>query len=203
MKVSWTTVFGMVAAVAFGATFGPRDSVTHHVTQVDTVAPAEFYRAVTELAIEKEGLRARLEGRESRRPSVVVRTDTVVTPPDTVYDALRVTAAGTLTTSSLIRVAPDSVTPELAQGIPIGDCDEGLYVANGEVVCDRARFGHLHVLANVSLSAKQAEITFAPEVSARSGAYWEPSYRSPWRVSLTYGIDQRLEIGVSRGVKIF
>lgn len=189
---SASNVVAVLAALGVGVTFGPDDSPPPVPPQVDSVAPQRLVEEVRGLRLENDGLRARLESREARQPRTIVRTDTVYQrlPPDTVYEALRV-EGGRLSTGLLFR--RDSVwVPELHRNIDVSDCDEGWSMAAGEVVCDRARFGHLFL---------GGELALRPWV----GVWWEPSYRSAWSVHVGYTgrQDQPWTLGVRGGWQVF
>lgn len=183
--------FGWAVALAFvffvGRAVGESgDPVV--VTEVDTVTVERYGALVEELRLERDGLRARLEGIEARPPRVITRVDTLVPAPDTVVRFLSVDPRGRLSVEFL--TARDSLyAPELQRGIDVSDCDEGYTVQDGTVLCDRARFGHLYLGPRVSLD---------PALFAR----WVPSYRSPWEFGVVRYRDRWGFYG-QRSVQIF
>lgn len=169
------------------------------VTRIDSVPPAAYRARLAELAIDRDGLRARLEGIESRPPEVIVRTDTLIAPPDTVVRYVTVNSRGRLT-YELLGQREDTTAlyaPELHEGVNVSDCDEGWQIQNGDVVCDPTRLGHLYVVAGVG------------RYDALAGLEWEPSYRSLWEFSagraFTYNRDagDRWEVRIRRRVKLW
>ena len=185
------TVAVLVALAVFvGKAWGGAGRTVEVVTRVDTVAPADYQDQLRAFYLERDGLRARLDGIESREPTVIVITDTVIQPPDTIYSFINVDDGGDLTLEVLTPAVntPGMVTPSLYTGIDISDCDEGWQVRAGAVLCNRARLGHLWV---------------GPELSRSPGfaAWWRPSYRSPWEASVAW--DGACDFRVRRGVKIW
>ena len=212
-RPSLSNVLWGVAFVALGATFAPaRDRVaTFEVTRIVRLPAGQFGDSVADLPLEADGLRARLAGREERYPQTILVTDTLVLPPDTVIQVLRVNSEGNLTTGLLI--VQDSAetelrAPEIHRDIPVGDCDDGWSWSAGQVVCDRSRFGHLSAFVDIRLAAdvrllsspqEPAPAAFVPAI----GAYWERSFRSPWRASVSLDSQGRVALGVTRGFQLF
>lgn len=143
-------------------------------TVVREVTPPEYAETVEALRLDREGLLARIRGLEARRPDTVLVVDTVYLPA-IAHGTARIDRSGRLTVEVLrLQPAADSVDaayrPELHQGIDVADCDDGFTLQDGEVVCDRARLGHLYALGGVGVRASFA------------GLAWEPSYRSLWEI---------------------
>ena len=179
-------VVAALVLLFFGKAWGERRE-PEVVTRVDSVTPARYAETLAGMRLENDGLRARLRGIESRPPRVIVRTDTVVAPPDTVYRFVNVDSRGSLSVEVLHRA--DSVyVPELHTGSDISDCDDGWQIRDGEVLCDKARLGHLYVGPWLSTHPALA-------------VWWTPSYRSPWEASISYS--GKWEIGVRRGLRLW
>lgn len=153
-------------------------------TFVDTVAPAALLAAVEHGALENAGLKAKLKGYETRKPLTVIRTDTVVTPPDTVLQLVNVMGEA-LTIAPLIK-ADSAWRPELHR-YDLSKCDDGWSWKSGSLICDRARFGHLSIYGEASAEANP----FGPPLPAaavQAGLAWQACYRCGTRISL--GTDQ-------------
>ncbi len=162
--------------------------VTKTVTQIIEVTPQELLDERLHLRQTATGLRARIRGLETRVPVVVLRTDTIISPPDTVFETVVLSAAGTLTISTLnLR----EQTAEVQQDIPVGDCDDGFVIQASGVICNKALLGHLYLFGSASSQYGIA------------GAYWEPSYRSTFRISAGYTTDARIELRVTKALRIF
>lgn len=183
---------------------GIPEAITNTVIQ--TVAPAEYTAILEDYALPEGGLRGFIEGIEERNPAVIIRTDTLVPPPDTVIRFLSVGDDGNLTveilTDTIIQVDTLAQTdtlyvPQVRTGINVADCDEGFTVQAGQVLCNRARLGHLYLGPSASLK--------------NAGAFllWEPSYRSLWRFEAGYVFPYERDLGdhfdvrVSRFIRIF
>ena len=187
MKVSWTNVAAVIAAVAITASLVEPEVVTIRDVITDTVivSPATFAAEERQLAPKGAPI----------APRVIVRTDTLVSPPDTVVQILRIDAAGGVAVSTLVQ--EDSLwTPELHYFQPPRNCDDGLGWSNGSIICDTARFGHLHTF--VELYGVYPSLSLQPKL----GIYWEPSYRSVWRVGGGISTNGAF-VGVSRGYRLF
>lgn len=168
-------------------------------TIYETVLPREFQAILRSYVIDTHGLRARLEGVEELAPDTVIMTDTLVAPPDTVIRFATVDFG-----SGVIRTAPlfrrDSLySPEL-RTTSFGDCDEGLSIEGGRIVCDPAVLGHLAVGIAVGATRRWQD----PLVEPFAGAIlrWTPSYRSPWAFSLMTDLDRTTLFGV-RYIELF
>lgn len=184
-------VVALILLFAGYATGQSRYGPTQIVTVRDTLASQLYAREVQRHRIAVEGWRARLEAVESRPPERIVITDTVIPAPDTVFSFVSV-RDGRVTSEALIRIGADSLDlrmPELNVGSDISDCDEGFEVSANGVVCDRAALGHLWVGPVLSME---------PMLSA----WWRPSYRSPWEVSVGF-TGTEWQFGLRRGWKLF
>lgn len=198
-SVQLLTVVVLVALAVFvGKAWGGAGRSGDVVTRVDTVAPADYQDQLRAFYMERDGLRARLEGIENRAPEVIVITDTVITPPDTVYSFVNVDSRGDLTMEVLAvtesgSVVPDSTPiryrPALHTGIDISDCDDGWQIRGGAVTCNRARLGHLWI---------GPELSRSPSFSL----WWKPNLRSPWEIAALYN-GNGWDFNVRRGVKIW
>lgn len=172
--------------LALGRSSAPSPQVV--APKTDTVPPAAMVASLEALRITNGGLMDRIRAHEARGPEIIVRTDTVVTPPDTVFRILNIDAAGRMAYGVLVR--RDSLwAPEIHAGIDVSDCDHGLSVEGGLVVCDRARLGH-------------AELRFTLGTETAIGLGWTPSFRSTWDVFVGY--DGRGFVAqVSKGLRLF
>lgn len=177
-----------VIAFMFGRDTAPKPTV---LTRIDTVIPQAFQDALRDARLQVGDLRSRLEGVRPLTPVTVLRTDTVVTPPDTVVQFFRI-SEGRITVAPLMR--RDSVwVPELIT-YQIGNCDESLSFQDGQLICDPARLGHLWLGLGVDAGTSGVYPTLA--------ALWKPSYRSPWFVAVqTTGV--RHSLWVQRSIRIF
>lgn len=196
------TVLVLVALAVFvGRAWGGAGKSGDVITRVDTVAPADYQDQLRAFYMERDGLRARLEGIESRAPEVIVITDTVVTAPDTVYSFVNVDSRGELSIEVLTRaddatevgsMLPDSTPiryrPSLYTGIDISDCDDGFQLRAGEVLCNRSRLGHAWV---------GPELSRSPSVSL----WWKPNYRSPWEAGVSFSGSWNFSI--RRGIQVW
>lgn len=185
MKPLSVVVLALVVFFVARATAAPGEPTI--VTRVDTVTPPEYTETVERLHLENDGLRARIEGLRNVEPTVIVRTDTLVSPPDTVIRFVAVDSRGSLSVDFL--TSRDTLyAPELHRGIDVSACDEGWTIQSGEVICDRAQLGHLYVGPWLSRDPSLA-------------LWWEPSFRSPWEAFVRFG--GTWDFGVRRGVRIF
>ena len=176
----------LIAVAAIYRDFTNVRTITNTVTEF--VTPQDLLDERNDLRQSASGLRARIRGLENRVPVVVHRTDTILVPPDTVFETVVLSAAGTLTLSTLnLR----NQTAEVQQGIPVADCDDGFVIQASGVICNKARLGHLYLFGSASSTLGSA------------GAYWTPAYRSTLRISAGYTTDQRIELRVTKGLKIF
>jgi hypothetical protein len=203
MKWQSKAVVGVAIVLSASAGWALKPGVVKTIrdTVIVELPPTELLDEIEDLAIENRGIRARLEARELRAPSVIYTTDTVVPPPDTVIVSFRVDAGGVATLAPLIR--RDSLyAPEIWSGINLSDCDEGFSIVNGNVVCDRARLGHveafLRLTGGAGLSGDSGDV-----FGASGGLQWTPSYRSGWAVQLGIDVTGRVYFGLQRGIRIF
>lgn len=205
MKWQSKAILAVALILAASAGWALRPDVVRTIrdTVIVELPPTELLDRVEALRIENEGIRARLEAREERPPSVILRSDTVISPPDTVFAGLHVDAGGRATLAPLI-LETDSVAyrPEVWQGIDVSDCDEGFSIVGGEIICDRARLGHLYGF--LGLSGGQPLLGDSRDVfDATVGLLWRPSYRSGWAVEVAADVTGRVYVGVRREIRIF
>lgn len=171
-----------VFLLATGWQVGARAGEPVTLVVQDTVALEELERRLEAQRIRGDGLMAALENRQARGPDTVWVTDTLVSPPDTVFEFIRLNERGNLTASRYTRdgelYAPQVTTYN------VSDCDEGFQLEGGTVICDKARFGHLYLLTALSSSY------------AGAGLRWTPGYKSRWALEAMYrqGRDE-LELG--------
>ncbi len=178
-------LFFVFVGMAFAWAVNPRVVVPVE----SSVTPAQIAELTARWRMRTDGLRARLEGVQVLKPDTVYVTDTLVTPPDTVYSFVSV-RDGVVRTVALLPSPIDSLRTPVATVSRFGDCDDGLEVSESGVVCDPARLGHL----------------WAGPVLSRSPAlsvWWRPSYRSPWEASLEWIGGDRWDLRVRRGLRIF
>ena len=194
MKVSITNVVVAVVCIWVGVYFGGSPTERVIVTHVDTVPYSAFRDSLKAERLEADGLRAKLAGHARVVPVYIFRTDTLVTPPDTVVQLIRVEGE-TLLLAPLIQTSDSLWAPELHR-FDIGACDSGWSWAAGELVCDRARLGHLSPF--VSASA-----LYPLGATASVGVAWTPGYRSGWRLSLETDPVGRIALGVTRSWTLF
>lgn len=161
-------------------------------TVYDTLALGAYQTRVGELTLERDGLKARLEGVREVQPDTVFVVDTLVTPPDTVLRFVNVDRRGRLAVETYAR-DPGSegsfYRPSLATGLDVSRCDEGWQIKDGEVLCDPAKLGHLWLGLNVGSDIY-------------AGAWWRPSYRSAWEV-FAGRTEDRWVFGARRGWQVF
>ena len=199
-------LIGVALVLSASAGWALRPDVVETITDTVIVElpPTELLDRIDELQIENEGIRARLEGRELRAPSVIYKTDTVVGSPDTVFAALRIDAGGVATIAPLI-LGSDSIPgyrPEIWTGIDLSDCDDGLSVTGGTIVCDKARLGHLE--AFLRLTGGHPLLPGTSDIfQASTGLLWTPSFRSTWAVEVAIDITGRVYLGLQKSVRIF
>ena len=192
--VSVSTVLAVVGALWIGSYLAP-DQPPIYETRVDTVAPAALLDSVRALRLESSGLRAMLAGRGEVQPRTILRTDTLVTPPDTVLQIVAMDGNGNLTLAPLIRA--DSLWAPEIHRFDVGNCDDGWSWASGQLVCDKARLGHLSPF--VSAGVRSSVVRFTPDPLLSAGLEWTPSYRSAWRASV--GMDQTGRVSLALNLK--
>ena len=199
MKWQSKVVVGVAILLAASAGWALKPSA---VVVQDTVRvelpPTELLDRIDALQIESGGWRARFEGREERPPSVIY---TVRPPPDTVFAAVRVGAGGWATLAPFIR-ADSLYTPEIWEGIDLSDCDEGFSISGGDIVCDKARLGHVQAFLRLTGGYTLPGAPTSP-VGAATGLEWAPSYRSTWGVEVAIDVTGRVYVGLQKGLRIF
>lgn len=148
-------------------------------------------------------MRAELAGRQRVRPDTIVVYDTIVVQ-DTVYLALSMDNNGQL--ELVTGVAVDSAvgfTPT-REVYGLQDCDDGFTLVPGSMpVCNEARAGHLWLGLYVGGTVDSLVVAM-PGMWLGPSASWQPSYRNPWRVQMTYDVlNKRMYVGVARGMWVF
>lgn len=173
-------------------------------TLTDTVeiAPAALLRRVADLQLEADGLRSRLAGRERRAPRVIMRTDTVITAPDTVYAPFAV-RSGELHVPLLI----DTLGGRRIElhTTDVADCDDGYSIGPAGVVCDRARFGHIDLYgsARIGVPLTMPLGLEGAGLVGELGLGWEPSFRSTLRLELAATTRGVAVIRLRKGWRLF
>lgn len=158
----------------------PPPAVVGRTDTVEVPSPA-LLAMIDDLELERDGLRARLEGVEERPPPVVVRSDTVLAEcPAAVITAGRTDRGGILQLGRLDQV-PGGWSPTLERGIDLSDCDEGWSIGPGGVICDRARLGHLELYGAAAVAYPLAPGSDAGVVG-EAGLSWSPAFRSTLRL---------------------
>lgn len=174
------------------------------VGQTDTVEipSTALLDLIDDLELERDGLRARLEGVEERPPRMVVRSDTVLAEcPAAVITAGRTDRGGILQLGRLDQV-PGGWSPTLERGVDLSDCDEGWSIGPGGVSCDPARAGHL-VLYGAAAAAYPLVPGSDAGVVGEAGVSWEPSFRSTFRVDLYATTRGTAELRIRKGWRLF
>lgn len=177
----------LLSAAVLRACDGDPLPVSPTFVQVDTAAAAAWRarsvvleRELGEATGHVNRLRRRLEGVERRSPRTITVYDTVVDlRRDTVILTVQADAGGQLT---LDVATPDSGghRPETHRGASLADCDEGWSIRGKDVICDRARLGHLRLFARAGVAMAYPELAGAPRLEL--GARWVPNYRSGWAI---------------------
>ena len=155
------------------------------VTEIREVTPQSIQDTIEDMRLKNDGLLARIRGIESRPPRVILRTDTIVTPPDTVYSFVDV-RDGQLTFDLFT-----NNTHELQQGINVADCDDGFQISAGEVSCNRARLGHLWLAGELAYPYSSV------------GLEWRRSFRSSMDIYVGISTKGSLVLRVRSGVRVF
>lgn len=198
LKFSVTNVAVVVIALFIGRCTADLPSMPV-ITVRDTVAPAALLDSISRMAIEVDGLKAKLHDRKPLAPERIVITDTLVTPPDTVLQLVALDRRGTLSLAPLIH--RDSLwAPEIHQ-FDVSGCDDGFSWAAGELVCDRARFGHLSAYAALGAGTPVTGMSFS--TSAALGVAWKRSDKSAWTMGLEIDAAGRAQLEVVRDLKIW
>jgi len=168
--------------------------------RTDTVPPARLLEQVEALKLDNLGLTQRLQGWEVRPPRVVVRADTVVLPPDTVFlPLLRASARGLLTIPVLVSDSVPYYRPEVWRGFDVSDCDNGWVIQGGDLLCNRPRLGHLSFGFDSNLTYQSDGV----QLVGAAGLYWRPTYRSGWNAYLTVSTDTRGSFGLRKAWEFF
>lgn len=171
---------------------------------VRTVTAAELLARMGGLQLDAGGIRRTLEGKVDRQPAAITRADTLLeAPPETVFVAVRVDAAGDAFVGQL-REVDGGWQPELLEAIPLGDCDDGWSIGPDGAVCDRARLGHLtaFVGAGAAYPIVAASIP-RTRPTGRVGLRWAPSYRSLWMAELAATTEGEIRMEISRGIRLW
>lgn len=168
--------------LAIGWQVGARAVEPVTVIVQDTVALSELERRLDAQRIRGDGLVAAMENRQVLAPDTIWVTDTLVSPPDTVFEFIRVNERGNLT-ASRFTIEGELYAPQITT-YNVSDCDEGFQLEGGTVICDKARWGHLYLLSSIS------------PAYASAGLRWTPGYKSKWALEAMYrhGRDE-LELG--------
>lgn len=206
MKWQSKVVLAVALVLAVAAGWALKPGVVRTINMVETIdlPPTDFASLWLEGQREIGTLRGRIEGLQSRPPSVIQRTDTLFAPPEVCVAGIDVDAGG-VATLPLLYLDSDSLAyrPERHVGIDISNCDDGFSVTDGEVICDPARLGHLYLGVRLDAVYPIGLERESSPFSAGAGAYWRPSYRSKWEIGAWLETDQRLRIGLRRGIQIF
>lgn len=198
-RVSLTNIAVAIGFLLVGIYASPaREPVT--VTRTDTIPPAAMVNEVQNLRLANHGLRAKLAGQEAVVPSTITVTDTLVTPPDTVLQLVRVEDQ-TLTLAPLIK--GDSLWAPEIHRFDIAGCDDGFSWNAGELVCDRARLGHLALYAEAGVAGHPFSPIPNLAYQAAVGVQWTPSFRSGWRVSTALAMDGRATLTIRKGWSVW
>jgi len=178
--------WALLAAAFVAIALLSRDSDPPSVpeTVVRQVVPEEYQAILRTALIDNHGLRARLAGITEIEPDTVFMTDTLVAPPDTVIRTVTI-RDGVIRWAPLFRA--DSLYVPEVRVASFGDCDDGLEIRGGRVICDPAVLGHLSLVAQLGATRDWLDPLVVP--MARAGLHWTPSYRSPWGVYVVAGTD--------------
>jgi hypothetical protein len=182
-------LFRVLIALLFwlaGYHVASRRPISQPSTTVSTYGVLQLSERLERERARVTGLRAQLEGLESRAPDTLYIVDTIVMPPDTVFETVTV-RDGTLVSSWITRLE-EGWSPRISV-YTVRGCDEGYSLTGGTVVCDRARAGHLY--ATAELESGRATL----------GLAWTRSNDSPWY--FTFGYDGGWRVGVLYRKKIF
>ncbi len=206
--VCWL-VLGALIASFLVTRCDPGPPLTPSMVRVDTVE-AEHWRQrsieparqVDPAAGRFEQLKRTLEGIQARGPTTLTVYDTIIdVRTDTVILALSVDESGTLTLDTAVPDSHGLHRPQTGRGAQLGDCDEGWAIRGTQVICDRARLGHLRLLARAGL---RSDITTpAPLPTLAIGARWTPSYRSRWAIEARVTEQLAGELTIERHFQIW
>jgi hypothetical protein len=165
---------------------------------------AERYeREVSETRSLLGQLKRDLAGMERRTPTRITVYDTIISVErDTVILFASVDSKGVLTIDAGV---PDATghRPVSATGIITSDCDDGWLLRGTTVICNRARMGHLSIIARAGVAADQLAMPPVVVPVAEGGLRWTPSYRSQWAVELVSDVNGRAALRIERGLRLF
>lgn len=187
--------------------------------QVDTAAGDAFAAELAEareqietVRGERDGLRGRVATLQARVRGLEERTAEHITVYDTMIDVRTVPVGlqssidrrGQLTVLVAVPTAGGH-QPEQRERIDVADCDDGLTIVGADVICDRARLGHMSVYVSAGASAPFSSLQERAQLRPHAdiGVHWQPSFRSTWSVRLAAGTDGRVEVDVRRGIRIW
>lgn len=191
-SVSAAALIVVAGLIAAAYALGRASAEPERVIVPDTVrvTPPELERRIEALEIERDGLRARLEGVYRTGPHTVVVTDTVYRelPAARCVVAARADGDGRVDVGRFDAV-PSGWTGTIDRQVDLGRCDDGWSIGPRGYTCDPARLGHLRLLLRGTAATSG--------LLGEAGLAWEPSYRSGTRLSLTYGTDGAVRASVS------
>lgn len=164
-----------------GYHFASWGTISQPSSTVSTYGVLELSERLKQERARVTGLRARLEGLESRAPDTLYIADTIVMPPDTVFETVTV-RDGTLVSSWVARLE-EGWSPRISV-YNVRGCDEGYSLTGGTVLCDRAQAGHLY--ATAELESGRAALGLAWTRSHDSPWYFTVGYDGGWRVGVLY-----------------
>jgi hypothetical protein len=214
--VPWTTarlgaicaVVAIAAACAYIAT-RPRPHVGDS-TPIRHAPATEFAARGRDVARDLEDLQgengrlkkalAVLQGKTAPKPDTIIQYDTVIAPPDTIL--LPGTTIDGDGQANVLRGVKDSIgyKPELAKRIDVKDCDDGLAFDASGIVCNKARLGHVSVIARFGVS-RETDGTFTVPFAA--GVRWDHTFRSTLSFEIMADAERRLTAQASIGVRVF
>jgi hypothetical protein len=166
---------------------------------VDT-ANAAMYRWLLKDADQKyDGLRAKLEGIQKLKPQTRTVYDTliqrIVEPV-----AERVVIGDGKVETLVLRPDSNGFQP-VRERFTYKNCDDRLEFIRGQVICNKARLGHVTLFARAGLSSNINVPN--PAAILDAGISWQPSYRSTTQVEI-YGDGQgRASATFRTGWRIF
>lgn len=143
-------------------------------------------------------LQTRVRGLESRAPDRIIVVDTVVVA-DTVVLYARLARSGVLEIATGIR-EPLGYRPEILSGVRLGDCDDGWLIRGQDVVCDRARLGHLTAFVRAGAAWRPDGLLSGV---GSAGLRWEPSFRSATAVEIAAQADGRVSLSGQAGWRVW
>lgn len=190
MKISLSNIVVCVAALAIGrcSADAPERDV---VTVTDTVPSPELLARVSDLQIKTDGLTAVLKNRKALKPDTVLVTDTLVSPPDTVLQALAFSSNGMLSIAPLIK--HDTLWAPQLQKFDVSRCDDGFSWAAGTLVCDRSRLGHFAPYTTFGVSVLGEKSLYGA-----LGLSWKRFERSTWYLTVEVTDQKQVGVGFTR-----